>query len=56
MSEYILKKSNENVKKWSLYDGEKTVNFGASGYEDYTMHHDSDRKRLYINRHKANES
>ncbi len=55
MSEYILKKSNEKGKKWSLSDGEKTVNFGALGYEDYTTHQDSDRKRLYINRHKTNE-
>ena len=35
---------------------EKTVRFGAKGYEDYTQHHDTDRRRLYIERHKANEN
>lgn len=29
----------------------KTVHFGALGYEDYTIHHDENRKANYMNRH-----
>ncbi len=29
----------------------KTVHFGATGYEDYTTHHDEQRKARYIKRH-----
>lgn len=33
-------------------DGKKrTVKFGAYGMEDYTIHKDPERKRLYIQRH-----
>jgi len=35
-------------------DGYK-VHFGAAGYEDYTIHKDSERKNRYIQRHKKNE-
>ena len=33
----------------------KTVHFGASGYSDYTINKDPERKQRYINRHKKNE-
>ena len=29
----------------------KTIHFGAKGYEDYTQHHDKDRRTLYRQRH-----
>ena len=32
------------------------VNFGAKGFEDFTMHKDEERKQRYINRHKKRES
>lgn len=42
-------------KKWRAFfrDGEKIkhTDFGASGYEDYTQHHDKERRRLYRERH-----
>jgi hypothetical protein len=31
------------------------VNFGAKGYEDYTIHKDPERKQRYLNRHKGRE-
>lgn len=34
---------------------EKTVKFGAAGYEDFTTHKDEARKAAYISRHKARE-
>lgn len=51
-----LKRSPKGDKKWRviLSDG-NIVDFGADGYEDYTIHKDSDRKRNYIRRHKKNE-
>ena len=35
---------------------DKTVHFGARGYEDYTMHKDDDRLSNYISRHHAREN
>jgi hypothetical protein len=34
----------------------KTINFGAKGMSDYTIHKDDNRKERYINRHKKNEN
>lgn len=53
----LLKKSPNKNKKWrvTLPNGSH-VNFGASGYQDYTMHHDPKRKELYKIRHKAREN
>lgn len=47
-------------KKWRAYlvneEGrERHVDFGATGYEDYTQHQDPKRKALYMLRHKARE-
>jgi hypothetical protein len=42
-------------KKWRAIfrDGDKIkhTDFGASGYEDYTQHHDKERRILYRERH-----
>jgi hypothetical protein len=58
-----LEKSTRPEKKWmaTFCDCEggtkckpserRVVHFGASGYEDYTMHKDKDRRRLYRIRH-----
>ena len=48
---------SENPKKkykaiFTKPDGKtKTVHFGASGYQDYTQHHNKDRRTLYRQRH-----
>ena len=55
MTEYILSKSKNKNKKWALSNGDKTINFGANGYEDYTIHKDLERQKKYINRHKSKE-
>ena len=36
-------------------DNVKTISFGGSGYEDYTIHRDDKRKERYINRHEKRE-
>jgi hypothetical protein len=33
----------------------KSVSFGARGYEDYTSHHDKERMKKYVDRHRKRE-
>ena len=51
-----IKPSTAKGKKMTAVfniDGKKkTVQFGASGYSDYTIHHDEERKKRYIARHR----
>ena len=52
----VIKKSqNPNKKFDAIVNGTKKVSFGAKGYQDYTMHHDPERKDIYIKRH-SNEN
>ncbi|MCP3660082.1 MAG: hypothetical protein GY830_07135 [Bacteroidetes bacterium] len=56
-----IKKSDHSGKKYmaifTMENGQtKIIHFGAKGYEDYTMHKDEKRKKLYINRHEQNEN
>jgi len=52
-----IEPSTNKGKKWkaTFYDVSehpvKTIHFGASGYEDYTIHKDDKRKRSYLARH-----
>ena len=52
-------KSDKPEKKYKVIvsDGNilKTIYFGSSMYEDYTMHKNDTRKKLYIDRHKSKE-
>ena len=52
-----IEKSKLKGKKWTaLFDNpKKIVHFGASGYEDYTIHKDDERKKRYLDRHRKNE-
>lgn len=52
---YILLHSDKSNKKYMIYHEGKKVYFGANGYEDYTIHHDDERKLRYIDRHQKNE-
>lgn len=49
-------KSDRPGKKWKAVfdvDGRsKTTHFGAAGMEDYTQHHDKERRERYRSRHK----
>jgi hypothetical protein len=52
----IIKPSRRKDKKYdAVIDGSKTVSFGQKGFEDYTIHKDSERKQRYIQRHKKAE-
>jgi len=53
---YFLKESTRKGKKYNItLPDNKIVHFGAIGYEDYTMHHDDERKDRYISRHKKED-
>jgi hypothetical protein len=56
MKTYYPYKSDKPEKKFYIItkDGKK-VYFGATGYEDYTMHKDDESKKRYIGRHQRRE-
>ena len=52
----IYKSDKKDKKYYALFDNNKKVYFGASSYEDYTIHKDLARKEKYIKRHEKNEN
>ena len=48
---FILTKSKRAGKKYAVRVGNKTIHFGAKGYEDFTTHKDPKRKANYLARH-----
>ena len=56
MVEVIIKKSNNPKKKYDALVNGKTVSFGASGYEDFTIHKDEKRKDNYLKRHQKTKT
>ena len=56
MTKLQILKSDKELKKYKAIftktDGKtKTIHFGAIGYDDYTTHHDKDRRTQYRRRH-----
>ena len=52
MINIVIQKSHNPKKKFdAVVNGTKIIEFGASGYEDYTTHHDDKRRMSYIKRH-----
>jgi len=52
-----LKKSPRKNKKFRVtFEDNKTVDFGASGYSDYTIHKNQERMHRYLARHKKREN
>lgn len=64
MGRYVSVKISKSRKRGKKYDAvftradgkTKTVSFGATGYSDYTMHKDAERKSRYMSRHKRREN
>lgn len=54
--EVFLTYSTRPTKKYTVIINGHPIHFGANGYDDYTMHHDENRKRNYINRHATREN
>jgi hypothetical protein len=55
MTTIHLTKSHRADKKYMVNVDGKVTHFGATGYSDYTIHKDPERKQRYINRHQARE-
>ena len=47
----IQKSKNPNKKYDAVFNGVKTISFGASGYQDDTTHKAFKRREQYIKRH-----
>ncbi len=47
---------NQIKKYYIITNDNKKVYFGATGYSDFTLHKNEQRKQLYIYRHKNNEN
>ena len=52
MRTVVLSKSDRAAKKYKVRVGNKTIHFGAAGYEDFTTHKDPKRKARYLAQHK----
>lgn len=53
--DFKLYESKLKTKKYTAEFNKKKIHFGASGYSDYTIHKDDDRKKRYIERHSKRE-
>lgn len=52
MALFQIIKSPRSSKKWrAIFSDGTHTDFGASGYEDYTIHHDKKRRSRYRQRH-----
>ena len=52
MLNIAIQKSHNSKKKYdAIINGSKTISFGATGYQDFTIHKDKQRKQNYIKRH-----
>ena len=52
----ILERSKLPEKKYRVTIGNKTINFGAKTYSDYSIHKDKERMNRYLIRHKSREN
>jgi hypothetical protein len=48
---YIERLRNDKKKYVAVFSNGKRVKFGAAGYDDYTTHHDKERRNNYLRRH-----
>jgi len=46
---YTWREFDPKAQEWQEHS--TTADFGASGYQDYTIHHDRERRRSYRARH-----
>ena len=56
--EVVIQQSRKKKGKKldAVIDGKKTVSFGATGFSDFTLHKDENRKAKYVARHQKNEN
>ena len=52
-----ITRSDRKGKKFvAKFDDGTQTHFGAAGFEDFTTHGDEERKKRYLDRHRANEN
>ena len=51
MGTTFLSKGDRAAKQYKVQVGNKTIHFGATGYDDFTTHKDPRRKARYLARH-----
>lgn len=51
----LIKSPNKKKKYRVIFENKSKVDFGASGYSDYTIHKDPERMQRYLSRHRARE-
>jgi hypothetical protein len=51
----IKKSTRKDKKLMATFDNGIITHFGATGYNDYTITNDDERKRLYLIRHGAED-
>jgi len=47
-----IKPSTRKGKKWMVRVDGRLIHFGSASHDDYTIHHDKERRRRYSIRHK----
>jgi len=52
----LIRSPNKKKKFRVLFEDGDTVDFGASGYSDYTIHKDPERMKRYLTRHRKREN
>ena len=53
----VITPSTKTNKKFKVViDDKKTIHFGDSRYQDFTLHKDPERKKAYLARHKKDNS
>ena len=48
---HIMKSTRKNKKYVAMFKNGITIHFGDNRYSDFTIHKDTERKRLYLLRH-----
>lgn len=52
----FMRKSDKRHKRYLVVIDNQAIHFGDAGTRDFTCHHDEQRKRQYINRHRQGEN
>lgn len=52
----LIKSPNKSKKFRIIFDDGSKVDFGATGYSNYTIHKDKVRMKLYLGRHRKREN
>ena len=52
----FMPSTRKNKKYMAIFNNDKVVHVGSTGYSDFTINKDENKKRNYIKRHQVNEN